>query len=212
MSEAKEREGFDLDIDRSTANKGATIKRLFRYALNAKKQLIAALLMLTVAVGTDLAGPLIAKRLIDEHITGIERSWHQVEGPAANDRFAVGFRGDSYKRGDRFADLERRGQEIRIVQVGRDYYFVPKALELDGVRQIGGEEELEKLGEAASEGADGSVRDLSPIVITRGDQTAVYGGILLSRGELYRFFHPELRGLIQLCLLYVGLMIVSAGV
>jgi len=48
----------------------STGKRLFQYALFYKKLLIMGISLLTVAVAADLAGPLIAKKIIDDHIAG----------------------------------------------------------------------------------------------------------------------------------------------
>ncbi|WP_075619921.1 ABC transporter ATP-binding protein [Paenisporosarcina indica] len=48
----------------------STGKRLWLYALHYKKLLILGMALLTVAVAADLAGPLIAKKIIDEHIAG----------------------------------------------------------------------------------------------------------------------------------------------
>ena len=48
----------------------STGKRLFHYALFYKKLLIMGISLLTVAVAADLAGPLIAKKIIDDHIAG----------------------------------------------------------------------------------------------------------------------------------------------
>lgn len=50
-----------------------TGKRLFQYALLYKKILIWALVMLTIAVTAELTGPMIAKKMIDDHILGIEK-------------------------------------------------------------------------------------------------------------------------------------------
>lgn len=48
----------------------STGKRLWLYALHYKKLLIIGMALLTVAVAADLAGPLIAKKIIDDHIAG----------------------------------------------------------------------------------------------------------------------------------------------
>ncbi|EGA89746.1 ABC transporter ATP-binding protein [Planococcus donghaensis MPA1U2] len=45
-----------------------TGKRLLHYALNFKEVLITGLIMLAIAVAADLAAPLIAKEIIDNHI------------------------------------------------------------------------------------------------------------------------------------------------
>lgn len=48
----------------------STGKRLVHYALDYKKLLITGLIFLAFAVGADLMGPMIAKRIIDDHIAG----------------------------------------------------------------------------------------------------------------------------------------------
>ena len=45
-----------------------TGKRLLKYALNFKGILIVGLIFLAIAVAADLATPLIAKEIIDNHI------------------------------------------------------------------------------------------------------------------------------------------------
>jgi ATP-binding cassette, subfamily B, multidrug efflux pump len=183
----EEQDIYDLDIDRGAGSKGATVKRLLRYAMQVKVQLALALLMLTVAVGTELAGPLVAKRLIDVHISGIEQPWYATQ---ADDRYTVEYEGGSFKRADHFAEGEARGEEVRILQLGRDYYFVPNAIAFDGKR------------EAAGEGL---------VAITKGAERAEYAAAKLSKSELYGFFRPELSGLLQLCWYYFGLLVLSAG-
>jgi ATP-binding cassette, subfamily B, multidrug efflux pump len=71
-----------------------TGKRLTRYAFAYKKIIIAALLMLTISVGTDLAGPFIAKNIIDQHILGIESVWYET----TRGERAVNYDGKFYKR------------------------------------------------------------------------------------------------------------------
>ncbi|MBW7457761.1 ABC transporter ATP-binding protein/permease, partial [Paenibacillus sepulcri] len=48
------------------------------------------------------------------------------------------------------------------------------------------------------------------IAITRGAQSANYEAERLSNAELYRFFQPELGGLLRLCWYYFGLVLISA--
>ncbi|QYR24136.1 ABC transporter ATP-binding protein/permease [Paenibacillus sp. sptzw28] len=155
--------------------------------MQVKAQLILALLMLTVAVGTELAGPLVAKQLIDVHITGIEQPWYaaQPEG-----RYAVSYEAGVYKRADHFAVGEGRGKEVRVLQVGRDYYFIPSAIAFDGSRTALGDGKIE---------------------ISRGEESVTYNASKLNTAQLYRFFQPELGGLLQLCWYYLGLLMLSAG-
>ncbi|HWI47697.1 MAG TPA: ABC transporter ATP-binding protein [Rummeliibacillus sp.] len=46
----------------------STTKRLWQYALLYKKTLATGLFLLAIAVAADLAGPLVAKKIIDDHI------------------------------------------------------------------------------------------------------------------------------------------------
>jgi ATP-binding cassette, subfamily B, multidrug efflux pump len=48
----------------------STGKRLVKYALDFKKLIITGLILLGFAVAADLMGPMIAKKIIDEHIAG----------------------------------------------------------------------------------------------------------------------------------------------
>ncbi|UVI33804.1 ABC transporter ATP-binding protein [Paenibacillus spongiae] len=154
--------------------------------MRVKGPLLIALLMLTVAVATDLAGPLVAKRLIDVHITGIEQPWY---GTDAGDRYAADYQGSSYKRADHFEEGEARGQEARVIQVSKDYYFIPSSIAFDGVRTVDGN---------------------GVLTITKGTESASYEAAKLSKGELYNFFRPEIGGLLQLCWFYFGLVVLSA--
>ncbi|GAA3408122.1 ABC transporter ATP-binding protein [Paenibacillus hodogayensis] len=186
---SQEQEHYDLDIDKTAANPLRTLRRLVGYALHFKTQLLLALLMLTVAVGTELAGPLVAKRLIDVHITGIEKPWY-VTAQSDSSRFAVPLDGALYKRTDRFAEGEARGAEARVLQVGRSYYFIGEPVLFDGQRSL------------TAEGG---------LFIKRGSQEKTYAARELTASEMYSFFRPELGGLIWLCWAYFGLLVVSAA-
>lgn len=138
-----------------------TGKRLFRYAALYKRTLILALIMLAVAVGAELTGPFIAKKMIDDHILGIERKWHEtIEGENA-----VQYEGSWYKREDYFEVGEEKGSEAHILQVQRDYYFIPGEIEFDGDRR-----------------ADGNA-----VIIERGTESASYAGSKLSSEQLFTF-------------------------
>lgn len=59
-----------------------TGKALFKYALTAKNTFILALVMLAIGVAADLAGPFIARSMIDDHMLAIERPFTRHPGPA----------------------------------------------------------------------------------------------------------------------------------
>ncbi|MED4570964.1 ABC transporter ATP-binding protein [Brevibacillus agri] len=162
----------------------STGKRLFRYAWLFKKTIVLALLMLSVAVGAELTGPFLAKKMIDTHILGIEFPWYET-GQRAD---SVLYRGKWYTREDHLAAGESKGQEVRILQVGRDYYFIDQPLAFDGQRTV----------------ADGK------LTIESGSRQAVYPAVPLSNQELFAFFGPETSGLLVLAAAYLGLL-VAAG-
>ncbi|TFE25401.1 ABC transporter ATP-binding protein [Cohnella luojiensis] len=162
-------------------------KRLFQYALNYKKPILLALVLLLMAVGVELIGPFLAKRMIDTNIMGIEKPWYDTE---QNEKYAVAYDGGWYKREDHFAAGEAKGREVRVLQSGRNYYFV----DADGVPDTGkrtfGDGQLSIVGE------DGS-KQLFPA--TR-----------LSLGDTYEFYKPEFRSIFLLAISYVGLLLIGA--
>ncbi len=156
-----------------------------QYALHHKKLFIIALIMLTIAVAAELTGPFIAKRMIDTHILGIEKSWYKAQ-PGSEDTVSYG--GQVYKRGDRFSEGETRGDEVRLLQVGTKFVFVDGPIRFDGERSL----------------QDGQ------LTIKRGGDTAAYAAAVLSPSELYAFYQPELIKLVELALLYFALLVVSS--
>ncbi|MNI04334.1 putative multidrug resistance ABC transporter ATP-binding/permease protein YheH [compost metagenome] len=163
-----------------------TGKRLFQYALLFKRPIIIALVLLAAAVSAELTGPFIAKQMIDRHILGIESPWYESkEGDKA-----VAYQGSWYKRGDLFTEGEARGDEVRVLQIGRSYAFVGEPVGIDGG--------LRKL-------------EAGKLTITKGTEQAVYPAQELTRKEIYSFYKPEFSSLMLLALFYFGLIVLSAG-
>ncbi len=185
MSDGSETIDYDIDTEAGSVSKTNIVRRLVAYAVQFKLQLILALLMLTVAVVTDLAGPLIAKRIIDLHISGIEKPWYET---ADSGEYAVLYDGKRYKRSDHFVEGEQRGNEARVLQIDREYYFIGGPIAFDGERQA----------------VNGTV------LILKGTESSSYSGKQLNRQELYSFFRPEMAGMLKLCWLYMGLTVISA--
>lgn len=79
-------------------------KRLFQYAMKVKGTIFAAMLMLFIFVIAELAGPFVAKTMIDDHIVGIEKPWYETE----KSEEAVSYNGTFYKRSDRFQEGEKK--------------------------------------------------------------------------------------------------------
>lgn len=159
-------------------------KRLVSYALLYKKIIISALLMLSIAVAAELTGPFIAKIMIDDHILGIENTWYETN----ESQDAVKYNNTWYKRSDNFTDGEEKGNEARILQVGRSYYFLNENIEFDGERK------------ATNDG----------IEIRRNGKTAAYAAEKLSVDELVTFYRPEVPKLIKLIAIYFGLLVIAS--
>ncbi|MBM6617758.1 ABC transporter ATP-binding protein [Bacillus suaedaesalsae] len=159
-------------------------RRLFQYAMLYKKTIIFALIMLSFSVAAELSGPFIAKQMIDKHILGIELPWHETENA---DKDTVKYNGKLYKRSDHF-ESDEKGNEVRVLQVGRSYYFVHSQIEFDGVRTF----------------KDGT------LTITRDGRVAEYSADKLSGKDLFGFYSPEIDNILFLMGLYFGLVIVSS--
>ncbi|PEA54392.1 multidrug ABC transporter permease [Bacillus pseudomycoides] len=157
-------------------------KRLFQYAMKVKATIGIALSMLFIFVIAELAGPFVAKTMIDEHIVGIERPWYEtVKGDDA-----VFYHNAWYKRSDRFEAGEKKGKEVRIVQIGRDYYFIPNKLSLEGTRSVKGD----------------------MVTIQKGEAAQVYKGMKLTGEEVFSFYQPEIKRLLILGSGYLALLLV----
>ncbi|MFU1720899.1 ABC transporter ATP-binding protein [Bacillus velezensis] len=161
-----------------------TGRRLWNYALQYKKLLIWAVVLLIIAVGTELTGPFIGKKMIDDHILGIEKTWVKA---SADDPGAVRFRGHDYVREDRLKPGADKTGEAHIYQVGAGYYFVDRPVSFDGNRSV----------------SDGR------LTISNGKESRSYPAITLSRQEIFQFYRPEIKGLLTLTAIYAGLLMFS---
>jgi ATP-binding cassette subfamily B multidrug efflux pump len=159
-------------------------KRLFQYALSVKGIIITALIMLSISVVAELTGPFVAKRMIDQHIVGIEQAWYET----TKSKDAVQYKGSWYKRSDRFKAGEKKGKEVHILQVKREYYFIDGELSFDGRR---------------------SVKD-NVITIKKDDAVQVYKGRKLTINELFAFYEPEISRLLWLAGGYLGLLAIAS--
>jgi ATP-binding cassette subfamily B multidrug efflux pump len=162
-------------------------KRLFQYALNYKKPIMLALVLLLIAVGVELIGPFLAKRMIDTNIMGIEKIWYATP---QEESYAVSYQGGWYKRSDHWKTGETVGREVRILQSDRNYYFVDAAnVPNTGKRTFAD-------GQLSIQSDDGS--------------TQQFPAAKLTSGETYQFYKPEFRSIIILAISYVGLLLIGA--
>ncbi|MCM3026160.1 ABC transporter ATP-binding protein/permease [Bacillus safensis] len=161
-----------------------TGRRLLAYALLYKKVLSVALIFLMIAVGAELTGPFIGKKMIDDHILGVEKPY--VEINEKTDK-TVYYQGNNYIRSDRLNNGMESGKQINVVQVGFGYYFVNEPIRFDGNRKISGDQ----------------------LTIENGNERETYEVQRLSKEEIFAFYQPEISGLVQLVLFYLGLLIIA---
>ncbi|MED4346097.1 MULTISPECIES: ABC transporter ATP-binding protein [Heyndrickxia] len=158
-------------------------KRLFRYAMNFKRSILIALAALMVAVGADVFSPIVAKTMIDRHITGIESVWVETHDA----RQAVSYHGRHYKRLVYASAEEKKGKKRTIVQAGRNFYFVKGRVETGGKN---------------------TYRD-GKLYMTYNGKTASYRAEKISYAGVLRFYSPEIPYILKLLILYFGLYVVS---
>ncbi|KGM45447.1 ABC transporter ATP-binding protein [Neobacillus niacini] len=161
-----------------------TGRRLMQYALNYKKIIFAALFMLSISVVTDLAGPFIAKNIIDQHILGIESVWYET----SSGENTAAYNGQFYKKEKNFSNSEEKGKEVRILQVGPRFVIVEGNLEFDGKRTF-------------REGV---------LTVQKGTEKAEYNAQVLTTKELMAFYELEIPGIITLLVIYFCLLVISA--
>lgn len=164
----------------------STGKRLVQYALHYKKMIILALVMLTFAVAAELTGPFIAKKMIDDHMMGIQSPWVEVTN---KDDSAVTYNDRHYKREDYLSQEDTLGEgEMEIIQVGRSFYTTEKHITFTGEASISG----------------------NTLTISSGEKAETYQVDKLNQKELLAFYQPEISPIILLLSLYVGLLFIAA--
>ena len=163
-----------------------TGKSLFKYALTAKNTFILALVMLAIGVAAELAGPFIARAMIDDHMLAIEQPFYET---ASQDESTVLYDGRYFKRGDRFAESEAKGGEVRVLQAGTSFLFIDEPV--------------------ADVTGDRSFKD-GVLTIARKDGTvSEYPAQKLSASGLFAFYKPEVPGIISLIIWYFVFLAVS---
>lgn len=161
-------------------------KSLFKYALTAKNTFILALVMLAIGVAADLAGPFIARSMIDDHMLAIERPFFETNHPGGSE--TVKFDGRYFKRGDRFSEGEAKGDEVRLLQVGTSFIFVEQSIaDVTGKRSY----------------QDGA------LLLNKNGEIQQYPGQKLSSSELFAFYKPEMPEIIQLVGWYFAFLAIS---
>lgn len=162
-----------------------TGKALFKYALTAKNTFILALVMLAIGVAAELAGPFIARAMIDDHMLAIEKPFYET---TATGKDTVSYDGRIFKRSDRFSEGEAILNEVRVLQVGRSFIFVDNP-----VANISG---------------DRSYKD-GILTFNQNGAIVEYPAAKLSADELFAFYKPEVPGILKLISWYFLFLAIS---
>lgn len=163
--------------------KNGTERRLLAYAYRFKKGIILGIICLMIATTLELAGPFIAKKIIDDHVLGIEGVWATVDDADQ----AVRFRSENYVRADRLPNPEQQTKVMTIIAIEKDYYFVNERVPLEGRREF----------------SDG-------IVTITAEETIQVSAEKISDAEMFAFFKPEQNPVLLLLALYMGLLLIAA--
>ncbi|WP_249870214.1 ABC transporter ATP-binding protein [Oceanobacillus saliphilus] len=164
----------------------STEKRLFQYALQYKKGILIGLFCLMIAVSLELAGPFIAKKVIDDHILGVEGYWHEVAHN--HDNQTVVYHNRFYKRADRLTDPDEAiAETMTLLQIGTTYYVIDERTPLEGERTA----------------------DENEVTVTTSAGTEIYEAEKLSLSDVYPFFQPEQGPIILLLVLYMVLLLIA---
>lgn len=163
----------------------STGKKLFQYALTAKKTFILALIMLAIGVGAELAGPFLARSMIDNHMLAIEKPFYEVT--QADDE-TVNFENRYFKRSDRVTADEAAGAEVHILQVGKSFVYI------EGIMQS-------TTGGRSFEGGT--------LTLNNQGEITTYPAKQLSATELFAFYKPELPGIFTLIMWYLAFLAIS---
>lgn len=164
-----------------------TGKRLFKYALTAKNTFILALLMLAIGVAAELAGPFLARAMIDDHMLAIEKPFYET---ASSSKESVAYDGRWFKRSDRFAPEEARGPEVRVLQVGRSFVLIEAS-----IAEISGERSFKE----------------GMLTLSHQGEIQQYPAVRLDSAQIFAFYKPEIPGILKLIswyMVFLGISIV----
>lgn len=182
-------------------------KRLVEFARPFQKQIWGALFLLLLGTSAELAGPFLAKVMIDNHILAIQKPWYQLEErPQASAEKAVAIQDRYYMREDALqeAGLTResvRGAEITVLSEGATYYL------MEGKLSENAQNTEKKF--APVEPENGRERFAVTTETADGTETTLTG-IKLTADEVLALYQNDVQPIIWLSVGYGALILLSA--
>ncbi|MBG9790058.1 ABC transporter ATP-binding protein [Brevibacillus laterosporus] len=199
-------------IQATTEIKQGVSKRLINYAKPFQRKIIVALFLLIVGTAADLAGPLIAKVAIDNHILSIQKNWYFVKPGDASQATGNSFeksvtlslpakeastlvREDWIPKG---TDLGQY-QLAQILAQDKEYYVVSPPVSTEGKRSF------------SIDASNQSERQLYHIQVENKGKIDQTTGYLLTPEEVESLYIYDYIPLFGLLGGYAGLILLSAG-
>lgn len=174
-------------------------RRLVEHARPFQKQIAGALFLLVLGTSAELAGPFLAKIMIDNHILAIQQPWYPFEQkPQTSAELAVEVDGKYYVREDRLpqtghsADAASGGR-VTVLAEGTSYYLVA------GEVNPNAEWQLVPLGEESG-------REQVEVIADRERLP----GVRLTADEVKAMYAGDIQPIIWLSVGYAALILLSA--
>jgi ATP-binding cassette subfamily B multidrug efflux pump len=192
-----------------TTAKQTVARRLADYAMLYKLRIAAALLVLCCAVGAELAGPFIAKTIIDKHISSVNLPWYELSaGTGSAGLKSVQLDGKNYVRSDWLqAELKEDAafvpkglKEVRFMQLESGMYLI------DGTSRFNGKWSLKQEADSAV-GTNRAV-----VEVTRnGEPPEQYPAKGLTASEVGALYQYDTGAVIRWLGLFIGLLLTASA-
>ncbi|MFS0553585.1 ABC transporter ATP-binding protein [Brevibacillus sp. 179-C9.3 HS] len=179
--------------------------RLTDYARPFQKQIFGALFLLLLGTSAELAGPFLAKVMIDNHILAIQKPWYQLdEVPQQAEGQVASLNGTNYIREDVAAKTglvinSVKQKEVTVLAEGTTYYLVAGKVTQNAEKQI-----TPIAPENGRERFEVTTKDAS------GNQ-ATSTGIRLTAEEVKAMYQGDVLPIVWLSVGYGALILLSAG-
>lgn len=183
-------------------------QRLVEYARPFQKQIAGALLLLLLGTSAELAGPFLAKVMIDNHILAIQKPWYEFDKAPAAAENTVQLDGKYYVREDWLADPGATTAQspsavpVSVLVEGTAYYLVHGTVQPNEEKQVTAlpaENGRERVEVTLGKGAD------------LANTGAALSGIRLTTSEVKAMYQAEVPPILWLSAGYAALILLSAG-
>ncbi len=182
-------------------------RRLISYAKPFRKRIWWALLLLILGTGAELAGPFVAKIIIDDHILAIQKKWYRFDTQPTDEearKVGVEVEGKYYVREDWLPLLSpaqdtSKATEVQIITEGKEYYLLNRTFQIDGTPKVD------------LEGKTPGGRDMYHVEVVNVDLKQEAAGIHLTAEDVKAFYNRDIAPILLLVAGYAVLILASAG-